>query len=303
MISVKDWVLPSPVQELELPNWAGHIQLAIKRDDLIHPIVSGNKARKLESFITRIPQLESQRIVSMGGNRSNFLHALAYVCFKNQVSLKAYIRGPEPTVQGATLRDLARWGVELEFVSRKLFRNLREDASLSQKISESQQAVWVPEGGSDADALLGLKTAIDELSIEPDWIFVPVGTGCTALGLATSLVARGWKTRVIGVVVLKGAESLSDSLHRLAESAKLMWPENLLLEHGFCDKGFGRVTETIQLKQQEYESLWDIPLEPVYTVKMCQAFEHYARQEKISEGSKVLLWHTGGLQGRCTDAT
>lgn len=292
--------LPSPVEILETPTWAEGLRIEIKRDDKIHPVVSGNKARKLYRFITSLHHQRPKHIATMGGNRSNFLHALAYLCHQENIKLSAFIRGHQPSNYAQTLLDLERWHTDLYFVDKPNYQRLREDASYAHSKSAELGAVWLPEGGSNADALTGISLAINELNEEPDSIFVPIGTGCTALGLALGLKQRQWNTKVIGVVVLKGAESIKDDMKALATAADMPWPDNLHLEQAYCGKGFGKQTPQLSQEKHYFENLWNIPLDPVYSVKMCNAFKDYCVKKHPHLGNHVLLWHTGGLQGNQT---
>lgn len=289
--------LPSPLESLSTPDWAGSRTLQIKRDDLIHPIISGNKARKLKTLLEALAEERPRHIVTMGGCYSNFLHALGYVCERLDIPLTAFIRGPEPMEYGATLQDLAYWGTDCRFINRSEFKRLREEPDYATAIAANLNAKWLPEGGSNADAVHGMMNAIHELPTPPDSILVPVGTGCSALGIAAGAQQRGWHTRVIGIVVLKGAENIIGSIRQLATQARLPWPDNLTLDHDYCGKGFGKVTAELCTRQESFETLWNIPLDPVYTVKMCNALQAYCEQNKAELGQHVLLWHTGGLQG------
>ncbi len=280
-----------------MPSWFSGGSLLIKRDDLIHPIISGNKARKLSRLIEQADPLSGKHLMSMGGNHSNFLHALGYFCFKHKIQLTAFIRGEKPQNLSSTLRDLEQWGVQLEYVSRAFFRHLRNDPQVSEELAADRNAHWLPEGGSNVQALDGVMAAVEELSCEPDTILVPVGTGCTALGIALGILKRGWKSRVVGVVVLKGAESLSQTMSQLTEASGSFWPDNLTLNHDYCGKGFGKISLDIQQAQDYFQKLWSVPLDPVYTVKMCQALKGLCEQRLILRNESVMLWHTGGLQG------
>lgn len=295
-----DLELPSPLHILQSPEWTGSQHIRIKRDDLIHPVVSGNKARKLERLIEQFKTNKPKHLLSMGGNRSNFLHALGYLCYQEQIQLSAYIRGPEPQHYASTLSDLRDWNVDLKFVGKEDYKRLRDEPEHAQSCADQIEAQWLPEGGSDANALQGIMHAVQELQEEPDTIFVPIGTGCTALGLTLGIKQRGWNSKVIGIVVIKGAEGaegIEHDMRQLAANADRPWPDNLYLEHHYCGKGFGRQSVELTQQQAYFEQLWGIPLDPVYTVKMCNAFKHYAETANPLLGRNVLLWHTGGLQG------
>lgn len=276
------------------PDWAPSTTLSIKRDDKLHRVISGNKARKLKWAVSRWQESAPSRVVTMGGNRSNYLHALGYLCHEYQIPLTAYIRGHKPESFGPTLKDLSDWGVVLEFLPKDDFRQLR--CVGPGLLDLPDDVCWLPEGGSETIALRGVCEAVHELTKEPDFIFVPVGTGCTALGIAHGVQQKGWQSRVIGVVVLKSATGMIDSLKDLAQQAAINWPDNLTLEHNYCGNGFGKVTAEVRRQQNYFESLWKVPLEPVYTVKMCNAVRGYSDSGRL-DGQQVLLWHTGGLQG------
>ncbi len=291
---------PSLLQKLpQSAVFQTHSDLWVKRDDLIHPIISGNKARKLQAFLMAIEVNKPSAILSMGGNRSNFLHALAYICYSRGIACHALIRGHQPKVFDRTLRDLESWGTHLSFIDKDTFVQLRDKPELALQKADKLDAVWLPEGGSNADALHGIIKAVDELGFAPDEIFVPVGTGCTALGLALGCQQRGWNTKVIAVVVLKGAEAIKDSIAELATEAGYNLPDNLVLEHNFCGAGFGKVTADIKQQQIDYEKALGLPLEPVYSVKMVNALAHYCKNNLV--GKRVVMWHTGGLQGNATN--
>ena len=158
--------------------------------------------------------------------------------------------------------------------------------------------IWFPEGGSSCDALLGCIESADELQEAFDYVFVPVGTGATALGIALGLQQNWPQTKVIGVVVLKGADNLIGSLRTLALNAGHELPHNLLLAHDFCGRGFGKIDQALLGRMERYEKALGVVLEPIYTVKMIDCLLQYRAKGVINKDSKVLLWHTGGLQGR-----
>ena len=117
----------SPVQQIVTPLIEKKgIEVWVKRDDLIHPIISGNKWRKLKYILHHALMIDSHTIISMGGAYSNHLHALAYVGKQLQVKTIGYIRGEKPRIMNATLQDLQAWGMELRFISRADYRELRQ---------------------------------------------------------------------------------------------------------------------------------------------------------------------------------
>ncbi len=300
VLSRLQWSIPSPEQSVPLARSGSvfkDVHLRIKRDDLIHPVVSGNKARKLLQLAKQWLNNKPSCVISMGGNRSNFIHSLGYLCHQLGIPLVAKIRGQQPQEFGPTLNDLLRWQVKLDFVDKLTYRKYREEPDFAARQAIQAGAYWLPEGGSDVTALQGLISATDELTAEPQAVFVPVGTGITALGLALGFAQRGWNTRVIGVVVVRGAEYLTQSLMKLCEQAGVCWPERLYLDHRFCGRGFGKINDDLLKDQQRFEQALGVRLDPIYLTKCCRALEFYCSEHPEKVTGQVLLWHTGGLQG------
>ena len=128
------------------------ISLSIKREDLIHPIISGNKWRKLKYTIHHALKNKHDHIISMGGAYSNHLHALAYVGHKLKLKTTGLIRGEQPAEDNQTLSDLKQWGMQLEFVSRSTFRELRKYRTHDAKPAWQYNGYWISEGGATQEA-------------------------------------------------------------------------------------------------------------------------------------------------------
>lgn len=291
---------PSPLQPIS--SHALRLkQLFIKRDDLLHPIISGNKARKLLRLINLPAAEHPTRILTMGGNRSNYLHALSYLCWQKKISLKAYIRGHQPSHYHSTLNDMVKWGAELEFVTKDQYRLLREDLTLGRLRANKQGDLWLPEGGATDDAVEAIAEGIFELETSfaqgPDIIFVPVGTGSTFLGLIKGIQSKCWQTKVVGVSAVKDSRQIRQWLDSKASEYDIDWSESGFLEDAFADSGFGKVNAPLLKRQADYESMLSCLLEPIYTTKTMDALVNYANSG-VLENANVLLWHTGGLQGR-----
>ncbi|MCO7226758.1 1-aminocyclopropane-1-carboxylate deaminase/D-cysteine desulfhydrase [Pleionea sp. CnH1-48] len=296
---VAQWQLPSPIQQVSLPSslWGALTHLWIKRDDLIHPIISGNKARKLLHELPRVEESAACGVMSMGGNYSNFLHALAYAAQQLECKAVGIIRGPEPKAWGATLKDLKAFNMECRFVNREAFKQMRTQADYAAELASKENLLWIPEGGSTEAAIEGVIESVGELSIEPDYIFVALGTGTTALGIAQGVRLRSWNTQVIAVAPLKGAQQIEESIAAKASQCGFSVPSNLTIEHRFCGKGFGRIEPDLIERMSHYQTCLGIPLEPVYAVKTLDALSFYGINQLIPNRAEVLYWHTGGIQG------
>ncbi len=277
------------------------IELWVKRDDLLHPIISGNKWRKLKFILDHAFQLNTVKIVSMGGAYSNHLHALAYAGKRLRLETAAFIRGERPKKFSPTLRDIQDWGMELRFISRSDYRDLRNYKEHDSLPGLKGDEYWLPEGGATALALQGVGEMVDEIRIAYDVLCVPCGTGATLAGL---IAAASDSTRILGIAALKGAGFLYDDVRNLLSgkwessesdaSERLDWQINLDYHFG----GFGKSTPQLRAFISHFEKRHNIILEPVYSGKMLFALFDLIRQGYFESGQKIVALHTGGLQGR-----
>jgi 1-aminocyclopropane-1-carboxylate deaminase len=163
------------------------IELWIKRDDLIHPVISGNKWRKLKYILDYALNKRMHTIISMGGAYSNHLHVLAFAGKQLQLKTIGFIRGERPEVFSSTLKDVQNWGMELRFVSRDEYRELRKYKKQDDFPGLCKGEYWLPEGGSTELALKGVGELVFEIEMKFDVICVPCGTGTTIAGLIDSI--------------------------------------------------------------------------------------------------------------------
>ncbi|WP_320415843.1 1-aminocyclopropane-1-carboxylate deaminase/D-cysteine desulfhydrase [Methylomonas montana] len=271
------------------------LELWIKRDDLLHPIISGNKWRKLKYILNDVLCRGADTIVSMGGAYSNHLHALAFVGRALGLKTVGYIRGERPAQLNPTLNDLLSWGMALRFVSRSDYRQLRSYKSPDSLPELQPGQYWLPEGGAIDLALQGVAELVHEIELDFDTLAVACGTGTTLAGLIAAVpITR----RVLGVAALKGGDFLSDDVKRLLDTQGMApnadW--RILLEYHFG--GFAKATPALLGFIQNFQQRHGIELEPVYTGKLLFAIYDLARQGYFSAGQRLVAVHTGGLQGK-----
>lgn len=289
------------------------IELKVLRTDLVHPIISGNKAYKLKYNLEAALRQAASGVLSFGGAWSNHLHALAYSCYQLKLPCVAVIRGePELIPKSAMLQDLKQWDCQLHFVNRKEYR-LRDDPDWLRSLTELfPDYFMVPEGGSSplaapgvAELAIQLEQSCKEADWMPDQVWCAVGTGGTLAGL---IAGRRLDYQLIGVPVLKGADFLNQEIaSRLAadsagdDSSQVQQNWCLLLDgHG---GGYGKVSDAL-LGQVAFleESLTggtpSLSLDPIYTGKLFCRFWQAVEQDDVPQGRRILLVHTGGLQGR-----
>jgi 1-aminocyclopropane-1-carboxylate deaminase len=185
------FLLPSPCEKVIHNSLEKHeIKLYVKRDDLIHPEISGNKYRKLKYNLEYILNNNISSIITFGGAYSNHLYATAALC--NYYGLQSYgiVRGDGLDPDNPTLQFCIKNGMTLHFVCREEYRNKNNSSVVKKIIAQYNSAYVIPEGGSNQLALLGVEEIWGELSVQlektPDYLFCAIGTGTTIAGLLKS---------------------------------------------------------------------------------------------------------------------
>lgn len=293
--------LPSPTIELKSDVFSQrNIQVYIKRDDLIHSEISGNKWRKLKFNIERFYQGKYDRILTFGGAFSNHIAATAAACNYLKIPVIGIIRGDELNQDSnKTLRTAAQNRMKLVFVSREKYKERYEQIYHDELRNQYGNVLIIPEGGANHLGVNGSMKIVQELNFSPDYIYLGAGTGTTAAGVLAS--AHNSITRA--VAVLKNGEFLKDDIQKLLyysfadESfvSEMMGNLDLLTDYHFG--GYGVVDEALSSFIIKWEQEYDVPLDQIYTAKAFFAFMKDFEEGKIRSNSKVLLLHTGGLQG------
>ncbi|MEF3073545.1 pyridoxal-phosphate dependent enzyme [Methylobacter sp. Wu1] len=267
------------------------IELWIKRDDLLHPVISGNKWRKLKYILDQVLSSGAHTIISMGGAYSNHLHALAYAGHELGLKTIGLVRGEQPDALNPTLADLQNWGMELKFVSRSDYRALRHYKGWQDLLGIEPQQYWLPEGGAQALALKGVAELVQEISIPYDVLCVPCGTGTTLAGIVEAVPEN---VAVIGFAALKNANFLTGDVESLLSRPYTNWQINLDYHFG----GFAQVDAELMNFIAAFELKAPISLEPVYTGKMLYGLYDLIAKGYFKPGQRIIAVHTGGLQGK-----
>lgn len=283
----------SPCQLIDSTAFLGR-KVWVKRDDLLHPEVSGNKFRKLK-YSLQAWQDRQPVWVSMGGPWSNHLHALAHAGALGGWPTKALVRGAIGT-HSATLDDCRRLGMQISFVSRDDYRQLREDPQAWRRHLDGVNTnhVWLPEGGSAPQALRGVAELLDELPFMPEVIMLACGTGATLAGILAGLRGR---SRVVGIAVLKNADYLHQEIARLLQQAGYPAYQNYQLITDAHHGGYAKAPPELRQFCGEFSEAFDLPIEPVYTGKLFHAIRRMQQAQAFGDDERVLAIHTGGMQG------
>ena len=282
----------SPIQTLRHPLLNHHnVSLSVKRDDLLHPIISGNKWRKLKYNLIAAHKQQCTNLVSFGGPFSNHLHALAAAGRIFGFSTTAIIRGPEIDSQNPTIRFLHACGMQCYAVDRKTYRLRNSPDYLSQLQAQFTSAFVIPEGGSNLFAIKGVAELSQSLP-QFDHLITPVGSAGTLAGL---IEGADQMQKIVGLAVLKQADYLIETIKTL--SPKACTQSNWRLFTDFHGGGYGRFTPEIWQFCQQMRSDYYLPLEPIYSGKLFHGLFQLIEQGYFKSGSQLCAIHTGGLQG------
>lgn len=279
----------SPEEEVVFEPINKHgVKLFFKRDDLIHPFISGNKWRKLKYNLLKAETEEKNHLVTFGGAFSNHILATAAVGAKFNLETTAFIRGEEADNQ---ILDLCRiFGMNLIFVSREAYHN-KQDLYL-QYFSEEKDSYFIDEGGYGKEAEKGCREIIFELKQHYDYLFCAAGTGATAAGIINGAQETGLKTEINIVSALKGGEFLKEEINPLLIAAHSY---NLHTEYHFG--GYAKTKPVLIEFIKNFTRQTGILLDPVYTGKTLFAISDLAEKKYFKPQSKILMIHTGGLFG------
>jgi 1-aminocyclopropane-1-carboxylate deaminase len=285
----------SKLQTISHPLFEKHqLHVSIKRDDSIHPIISGNKWRKLKFNLDFAKMHNYTGVISFGGSFSNHIHALAFSCQQQGLKSIGIIRGEKEYASNFTLSMSIKWGMELNFVDRKTYR-LREDEDYLAELQEAHpDYLIVPEGGSNALALPGVGEVITELNhqCEFDTLLTPVGSGGTLAGL---IKADNNQHQLIGIAVLKQNGYLRDQVNNLLEEPLNYTQWQIMYE--FHRGGYAKFNKDDAYKILNFSKQTGFTFEPVYSGKMILALLDLIEQGFFPKGHRIVILHTGGLQG------
>ncbi|MCO8101464.1 pyridoxal-phosphate dependent enzyme [Acinetobacter indicus] len=267
-----------------------HQRISIKRLDLIHPQISGNKFFKLKYNLLAARQQGFEKVLTFGGAYSNHIAATAFAAHQFGFQSLGMIRGEELAQRplNPTLATAQQFGMQLEFISRNAYRQKDQPDFLQRLQQQYPDFYLIPEGGTNALAVQGCREILTAGDAQFDLICCAVGTGGTLAGL---IEASQQHQQLLGFSALKG-----DFLTQ--EVAQLTTKRNWRILDDYCCGGYAKTTPELIQFIQSFEQRYNIPLEQVYTGKMLRGIFDLIDQDKIGPDQKILLIHTGGLQGR-----
>ena len=286
-------VLPSPLQHLSSPSFSKNgVNIWVKRDDLIHPDISGNKWRKLKYNLLRAIDEGAKTIITFGGAFSNHLVATASICHELNMRSVGLVRG-EIDEKNPTIQFCRSKGMKLLAIPRGQYRDKMSCDNTLQMISAFSHPFVIPEGGTNDDALKGVGEIWEELEKqldEIDYIFVASGTGGTAAGLLKYCTTA---VKVISIPVLKG-NFMYDAIMRWNHPEKR---DQLICMEGYHFGGYAKSDAVLEQFMDEFQKESSVPLDYVYTGKAMYALMDLIDKNYFPKGVKIVFLHTGGLQG------
>lgn len=287
----------SIVQELEIEQYRNRgIRVLVKRDDLIHPEVSGNKWRKLKYNLAHYRTLKKEAILTFGGAYSNHLLATASACFLEGIPAIGLVRGEELTVDAnSVLSRCAELGMQFEFISRDEYA-LRGMKEYHEELTLRYPNTYIiEEGGAGYYGMIGCQEILKEINEPFDHVFVAQGTTTTSCGLLLGL--NGQQLHV--VPALKGFDSPGEMQRLLGRTGidpdlveDLL--ERVRVHADYHFGGYAKSTPELEQFITEIEKDYGLPLDSVYTAKAF--FALWKELEKPEyDNQTVLFVHTGGL--------
>ncbi len=275
-------------QEIKLSHRS--ITLFIRREDLIHPFISGNKFRKLKYNLIQAKAENQDTLITFGGAFSNHIAATAFAGKEYGFKTVGIIRGEElesKILINPTLKFAQECGMQFKFVTREAYRLKTEADFIENLKNEFDDFYLVPEGGTNEFAVKGCEEILYKEDSQYDFICCAVGTGGTICGLINSVLPH---QRILGFPALKG-DFLNEDIRKFAR--KENW--NLITDYHFG--GYGKVNPSLIAFINQFYIENQIPLDAIYTGKMVFAVMDLIAKDYFPENSKILLIHTGGIQG------
>jgi 1-aminocyclopropane-1-carboxylate deaminase len=269
------------------------VELAIKRLDLVHPTVSGNKFFKLKYNLDQAVSMGFDTILTFGGAFSNHILATAQGAKASNLKSIGIIRGDEIRPLNPTLAQAVALGMQLHFVDRATYRMKKEVEFLNTLEEKFGQYYLIPEGGTNALAIRGTAEIMGIADRKFSHITTCIGTGGTFSGLYASLFLD---QNLLGFSALKG-EFIHQEINDLIERYQLSSSGAYKIFTNYHFGGYAKYTqELIDFIWWFYEK-FGIVLDPIYTGKMAFGIWDLIQKDHFLPGSKILMIHSGGLQG------
>ena len=275
-------------------NTNENLRLDLRREDLIHPEISGNKFRKLKYTIAFAKSQQNKTLVTFGGAFSNHIAATAAAGKLHQLKTVGIIRGEElgkdveqTLSKNPTLAFAQSCGMTFHFVTRSDYQEKEKASYFQELLSSYESPLVVPEGGTSALAIKGCEEILTPEDVQYDYICCSVGTGGTIAGIIKSAQPH---QKILGFPALKG-DFLTNEIQKMVSQKN--W--ELITDYHFG--GYAKVDEDLIQFINAFKKETGISLDPIYTGKLLYGVYELIKSNYFPENSRILAIHTGGLQG------
>ena len=279
--------LPSPLSELHDNRLEQQgLRMYLKRDDLIHPELPGNKWRKLVNNLAAAREQGFTRLLTFGGAFSNHIRATAAAGFYLGFETIGVIRGEEHRPLNESLAYAASRGMVLTYMDRTTYRRKAEPDVLNVLVKQFGRCYVLPEGGSNALAVRGCADLVGEINEDFDVICCACGTGGTLAGIASGLTGS---QRALGFSVLKGGQFLGDEVRRLQREAYGEATTNWTIDYDFHFGGYAKRTPALDAFVAAFGEQNGITLDWVYEGKMLFGLYTQIEARNFPEGTRIVV--------------
>ncbi len=282
------------LQEVFFPGEQNGIRIYIKRIDLVHPFISGNKWFKLKYNIIKAREEEYETILTFGGAYSNHVHATAAAGREFGFNTIGIIRGEEHLPLNPTLAFAVQAGMKIFYVNRSGYRSKHLPEFRQRLIEKFGRTYIVPEGGTNLLAVKGSSEIPSLIEIDFDYLCTACGTAGTISGLIAGMDGR---KKILGFSVLRGGAFLIKQTEKLLNDYSGKSYSNWSINLDYHFGGYAKINRELVLFIRQFEDLNGILLDPIYTGKMMYGIFDLSRSGCFETGSKIVALHTGGLQG------
>ncbi len=269
------------------------VSLYIQREELVHPTLSGNKWYKLKYNILKAREEGYETLLTFGGAYSNHIYATAAAGKLFGFKTIGIIRGEQAQPLNETLRFAQDCGMQLQHLSREAFQHKNDPGMIAQLQDQWGRFYLLPEGGTNLLAVRGCEE-MGRQAAHYDVVCVSVGTGGTLAGVAMAMKGQN---RLLGFSALKNGQFLTEEIHRLMDAYKGTVYHNFQIIDQYHFGGYAKFKPALIDFINQFNQRHRILLDPVYTGKMMFGLYDMIRQGYFSEGSRLLVIHSGGLQG------
>ncbi|MCF6270000.1 MAG: pyridoxal-phosphate dependent enzyme [Melioribacteraceae bacterium] len=280
--------------QVELPNVSSNVKIFMKRIDLVHPIISGNKWFKMKYNIAEMMEQGKETLLTFGGAFSNHIHAAAEAGKTFGFKTIGLIRGEEHLPLNETLQSARDSGMVLHYIDRTTFRERDSEDFLKSVKDELGDVYILPLGGTNNIALKGCTEIVKQITIDYDYICSASGSGGTFAGIVAGL--NGNK-KGIAFPALKGGEFLEEVISDLVLNYSGREFKNWSLNTDYHFGGFAKLTKELVEFTKNFEKLNGFELDYIYTNKMMFGIAKLIKSGYFKSGETIVAIHSGGLQG------